>query len=141
MGAKIEKRATWTVGASRDLQVVDTTWDGAAAAARVFTYAGFDTDSPDFEKARSAFLVYDADAPELRGSYKLGFADVVDGELVAVRAGLRAAASRLPLTDISGDAADRARAVLDAYFGNSRSLHSSVAAAQLLIAKMKDEAI
>lgn len=141
LGAKIEQRATWTIGAARDLPVnEDRSWDGQGAADRVFAAAGFDTESPDFELARKAFLVYDADAPELRGSYKLGFADIVDGELVAIRDGLRAAASRLPLTDIPQDAAERARAVLDAYFG-SRAVHPSVAEAQVILAWMTNETI
>lgn len=107
----------WTVGASRDLEIVERdVWDGDAAAARVFAWAGFDGDNPDPARARRAFLVYDDEAPELRGSYKLGFADVIDGELYAVDAGLRAAASRLPQTDASPDALERARLVLDAYF-------------------------
>ena len=141
LGAKMEERATWTIGAARDLPVnEDRSWDGQGAADRVFAAAGFDSESPDYEMARKAFLVYDADAPELRGSYKLGFADIVDGELVAIRDGLRAAASRLPLTDIPQDAAERARAVLDSYFG-SRSVHPSVAEAQVILAWMTNETI
>ncbi len=140
LGAKLEQRETWTVSADRDLDIVERDWDGAAAAARVFEWAGFDGETPDFERARRAFLIHDADAPELRGSYKLGFADVVDGELVAIAEGLRAAASRLPLTDAPQDALDRARAVLDAYFGN-RSTHPTVAQAQLRLAMLRDETI
>ena len=141
LGAKMEERATWTTGAARDLSVnEDRSWDGQGAADRVFAAAGFDSESPDYEMARKAFLVYDADAPELRGSYKLGFVDIVDGELVAIRDGLRAAASRLPLTDIPQDAAERARAVLDSYFG-SRSVHPSVAEAQVILAWMTNETI
>ena len=116
--AGTESAATaWTVGAARDLEIVEAdTWDGDGAAARVFAWAGFDGDNPDPARARRAFLVYDDEAPELRGSYKLGFADVIDGELYAVDAGLRAAASRLPQTDASAEALNRARQVLDAYF-------------------------
>lgn len=107
----------WTVGAARDLAIVEReVWDGDAAAANVFAWAGFDGDNPDPARARRAFLVYDDEAPELRGSYKLGFADVIDGELYAIDAGLRAAASRLPQTDASAEALARARQVLDAYF-------------------------
>jgi hypothetical protein len=71
----------WKVGAARDLTILERgSWDGAAAGARIFSWAGWD-DNPDPAKARKGFLLYDADAPELKGSYKLPFADVVDGEL------------------------------------------------------------
>lgn len=111
-----EVRSPWVIGADRELEIDETRdWDGAAAAERVFALAGFDGENPDPSVARRAFLVYDAAAPELRGSYKLGFADVIGGELVAIRAGLNAAASRLPQTDIPQDVMDRARGILDYY--------------------------
>lgn len=111
-----EVRSPWVIGADRELEIDETRdWDGAAAAERVFALAGFDGENPDPSIARRAFLVYDAAAPELRGSYKLGFADVIGGELVAIRAGLNAAASRLPQTDIPQDVMDRARGILDYY--------------------------
>ena len=138
-----EIRSPFVVGAARDLTVNETReWDGAAAAARVFAFAGFDGEEPRPEVARRAFLVYDAAAPELRGSYKLGFADVIDGELVAIRAGLNAAASRLPQTDIPQEVIDRARAVLDAYRPEEedapeRAIPLSVRERQLALAKLE----
>jgi len=58
-------------------------WDSAAATARVFEWAG--GDDLDVNKYRRAFLYQDEDAnPKLKGSYKLPFADVIDGELKAV---------------------------------------------------------
>ncbi|MCI0726431.1 MAG: phage major capsid protein [Chloroflexi bacterium] len=109
--------ADWRVGADRELKLIHRdSWDGYAAKANVFRWAGFDGDEPDPARARRAFLIYDADEPELKGSYKLPFADVVNGELVAVDAALPAAASRLPQTDAPQDVLDRARAVLDHYF-------------------------
>lgn len=107
----------WTCAADPDLPIDDgAPWDGAAARARIFTWAGFDGDNPDPEMARRAFLVYDDAAPELRGSYKLAFADIVNGELTAIGQGLRTAASRLPQTDASAEALDAGRAILDRYF-------------------------
>lgn len=142
LGAKLEARATWTVGAERDLRIDDqASWDGAAAAARVFNWAGFDGENADPAMARKAFLIYDADAEDLRGSYKLGFADIVDGELVAIRAGLRAAASRLPLTDAPQEVLDRARAVLDSYLAENRGVHPTTAQAQVLIERLKAESL
>lgn len=102
--------ATFKAGAARNLPIADTgrAWDGPAAQQRIF-------DLPEAQWKR-AHLIYDADAPELRGSYKLPFADVLDGELTVIPAGLRAAASRLPQTDAPQAVLDAARAILDVYF-------------------------
>lgn len=108
--------ATWVSNTSRDLPIVEGDWDGDAAAASVFTWAGFDGDSPDPARARQAFLAYDSDAPELRGSYKLPIARYRDGRLEVVSGGLQAAASYLPQTDIPEDVRKRARDTLDFYF-------------------------
>jgi hypothetical protein len=106
----------WKVGAARSLPIDDSeAWDGPAAAARMFSAAGFDGDSPDVTKVRRGFLIYDASAPALKGSYKLPFADMVGGTLKAVRGGIRAAASRLPQTDAPSNVLDEARSVLDSY--------------------------
>lgn len=106
----------WKVGASRNLPIdADSAWDGEAAKASIFKQAGFDGDSPDTAYARKGFLVYDAAAPKLKGSYKLPFAQVKDGRLTALASGIRAAASRLPQTDIPDDAQTKARAVIDHY--------------------------
>lgn len=108
----------WTVGMSRDLDVVPGDWDGDKAAASVFQWAGFNEDEPqpDPAKARQAFLIYDADAPELKGSYKLPIAEYRDGGLVVVKGGMDAAASYLPQTNAPQEILDRARDVLDHYY-------------------------
>ena len=101
---------------SRSLPVsVSASWDGAAAARRMLDAAGIGGDDPDPAAARRGFLVVDAANPNLRGSYKLPFADIVDGELTVVAGGLRAAASRLPQTDAPQDVLDAARVVVEAY--------------------------
>lgn len=107
----------WVIGADTDLPLNETLrWDGPGAARRVFELSMFDSDEPDVELARRAFLVYDDERPELRGSYKLGIADVVDGELTVLSSGLRAAASRLPQTaDLDEDIVNEARAIIDYY--------------------------
>jgi len=106
----------WKCGAARDLPIEDDdSWDGPAAEKAIFSDCGFDGDSPDTAKARKAFLCYDASAPDQRGSYKLPFAKIVDGKLKASASGIRAAASRLPQTDIPDGVKDEARKVLDAY--------------------------
>lgn len=63
-------------------------WDEAAATTRVFEWA-----DGDVNKHRRAFFYQDEDSdPALRGSYKLPFADVIDGELQAVPRGVFAVA-------------------------------------------------
>lgn len=63
----------------------DPAWDGQAAADRVAAWAGVDAaDAGDaeWEKYARAFLWQDPDAdPHTKGAYKLGVADVIDGEL------------------------------------------------------------
>jgi hypothetical protein len=83
---------------------LDTEWDAAAAQKRVQEWAGGDDWAP--EEFRRAYTWYDSDEPGLLGSYKLGIADVVDGELTVVPRAVFAAAGRLDQTDISE--ADRA---------------------------------
>jgi len=108
------KAENWTCGAARDLPLDDEgTWNGSAAEAAIFAHAGGDGFDPDI--ARQGFLVYDSSLPKLRGSYKLPFADVIDGKLTARASGIRAAASRLPDTDIPDGVKTTARAVIDHY--------------------------
>lgn len=104
----------WKCGASRTLPIDDSDgWDGPAAQDSVFEWAG----GKDFDpaKARKAFLAYDAAKPKERGSYKLPIAHVVDGRLRVPKGAIRAAASRLPQTDIPDDTKTEARKVLDHY--------------------------
>lgn len=110
-------KADFRVGAARELPIVDRpSWDGTQAKRNIFSFADFDTDNPKPAKAKRAFLIFDSENPDLKGSYKLPFADVVDGKLVAIAPGLRAAASRLPQTDVPDAVKNRARRVLDSYF-------------------------
>ena len=82
-------------GAS-DLPIADREreWDAAAADKRVQEYAG-DKDSMDWAKYGKAFFYVDEADKELLGSYKLGFADVIDGELTAIPRGIFAVAAVL----------------------------------------------
>jgi uncharacterized protein len=63
------------------LAPVDLEWDAAAAADRVFKYAG-----GDWSKYAQAFFYVDPQKREQADGYKLGFADVIDGKLAAVPA-------------------------------------------------------
>jgi hypothetical protein len=60
----------------------DTAWDSAAADKRVQAWAG--GDSMDWAKYAKAFFYVDESNKELLGSYKLQFADIIDGDLKAV---------------------------------------------------------
>jgi HK97 family phage prohead protease len=104
----------WRVGAARDLPIEDSdSWDGPAAEVSIFEHAGGDDFDPD--KAKRGFLVYDAAKPRLKGSYKLPIAHAVGGQLKVPKGALRAAASRLPQTDIPSDVKDEAESVLAQY--------------------------
>jgi HK97 family phage prohead protease len=114
----LAKSATpdWKVGAARKLPIDDAdTWDGPAAAKRMLDDAGFDGTTPDAAKAARGFLIHDAANPDLRGSYKLPFADIVGGALKAIKGGISAAKGRLDQTDAPASVLDEAAAVIDDY--------------------------
>ncbi|MGC8518474.1 MAG: hypothetical protein ACP5P4_08080 [Steroidobacteraceae bacterium] len=114
MAQRSTDSADWKCGVSRTLPIDEADgWDGPAAEKSVFEWAG----GKDFDpaKARKAFLAYDASNPKERGSYKLPIAHVVGGRLRVPKGAIRAAASRLPDTQIPTDVKDEARKVLDHY--------------------------
>ena len=120
--ARADGGANWKCGASRNLPLSEEgAWDGPAAEKSVFEACRIGGDKPDLGKARKAFLAYDESNPKERGSYKLPFAKVVEGRLVAMASGIRAAASRLPQTDIPDNVKDSARAVIDHYEGKMKN--------------------
>lgn len=70
----------------------DRAWNASAARQRVAKWAGGpDKDNIDWGKYRKACFWYDESDSENFGSYKLFFADVVDGELMAIPRGIMAA--------------------------------------------------
>lgn len=103
----------------------DPAWDGAAAADRVATWAGIDeTDAPAsaWDKYARAFLWQDPAADAMtKGAYKLGVADVIDGELRIVPRGVYAVAGVLNGArggaDIPQDAQDRLKGVVTTLYG------------------------
>jgi hypothetical protein len=87
----------------------DTEWDGQAAQTRVFDLCT-DGDTVDAECVSRAFLWRDNDAdPTTREAYSLGFADVVEGRLQIVPAGVAATAGGrgVDATDIASEDKDR----------------------------------
>jgi hypothetical protein len=77
----------------------DRSWDGDGAAQRVAASCGVDTDDADdaaWNCYYRAFLYRDDDADaHTKGAYKLGFADIIDGELTIVPQGVIAVAGVL----------------------------------------------
>jgi len=69
----------------------DREWDSTMAERRVRAWAG--GENINWDKYRRAFFWYDEENPELFGSYKLGFADVINGRLTAIPRGIFAAAA------------------------------------------------
>src|SRR5919197_705649 len=87
---------TWKASGSTALPLGDREreWDQEAARDRIFRWAGWE-DNPQPAKARRAFFAYDDESPTNLTSYKLPFADVVNGELKAMPRGLFAVAQLL----------------------------------------------
>ena len=97
----------------------DTSWDAAAADKRVQEYAG-GADNMDWTKYGKAFFYCDESNKELLGSYKLQFADIVDGELKAIPKAIFAVAGVLNGArggvDIPADDASAIKGKVSAYY-------------------------
>lgn len=97
-------------------------WDSTAANARVRTWADA-TDAPN-AKYRDAFFWYDASAPDNFTSYKLQFADVIDGKLTAIPRGIFAVAAVLQGSrggvDIPAGDKDAIKSKVSAYYSRMR---------------------
>ncbi len=70
----------------------DREWDGTKAERRIRAWAGGEDDM-SWSKYRKAFFWYDEKSPELFGSYKLGFADIINNRLTALPRGIFAVAA------------------------------------------------
>lgn len=109
----------WRVSAGRGLAMADEAreWDADAARARVREWAG--GDKRDWTKYGRAFLLVEAPG-ETDAAYRLPFADVVGGELLAVPRGIVAASGALQGARGGVEAPeaiqDEAREVLGAYY-------------------------
>lgn len=118
------KQETKAVTEFQDLSFADrdTNWDGAEAEENVRVWAGGGEDlaETDWPEYRKAFFWYDADDPEKIESYKLGYADVVDGELIAIPRGIFAVAAALQGArggvDIPADDADEIKNQVSRYY-------------------------
>ncbi len=97
---------------STDLPVAgrDRSWDGDAAASRVFDLFTGDDGAVDVSGVARAFLWRDSEGdPQDRGSYKLPFADVLNGHLEIIPAGVMATAGGRGVSAASIPDTDRAK--------------------------------
>lgn len=95
----------------------DNQWDAPAADKRVRAF--FKCQDKPNAQYKKAFLWYDETKSDLFGSYKLPFADIVDGQLKAVYRGLSAAKGRLNQTDIPASDKAKVEAVLRKYYNKA----------------------
>lgn len=103
--------------------VADTgrTWDGGAAGGRVLDAATNSDGEINVAKAMRGFIAHVGDGSK-RGDYKLGFADVVNGEITIIPRGVSQAAARLNQTQgIDRSAAGRKICSL---YSQIRKVHS-----------------
>lgn len=114
--------ATMTVGVKAvasfqnlPLAARDAEWDAAAAAARVREWAG-GADNTDWSQYAKAFLWHDAGNPDQPDSYKLGYADIVDGELAAIPAAVFAVAGDADAAGIPETDKERVKAQVTRYY-------------------------
>lgn len=93
------EEVTAAMSGDTDLPILadrDHEWDGPGAASRVLDWATDDDDQVDPDMLGRAFLYRDPDAdPATLAAYKLGHADVIDGELRIVPRGVFAVAGVL----------------------------------------------
>lgn len=121
LAVSLERRAAVSFG---DLPLADRdrAWDKGPATGRVAKWASSDgsgdKEKVSWSKYRRAFFWYDSSAPEAFGSYKLPFADVVDGTLTAIPRAIFSAAAvmqgsmggaNIPSGDVAGVKAAIAR--------------------------------
>lgn len=113
----------WMVAKSSDVEKAfrmgrpmgpDQTWDAAAADRRVREATGA-TEAPNRDYG-SCFLYVGGDGEQF-GDYKLLVCDVVDGDIKIMPRAVRAAASRLPQTDLPEADRGRIRRQLDELVG------------------------
>jgi hypothetical protein len=112
---------------STDLPVAgtDVEWDGSAATDRVFDHYT-DGDTVDTEGISRAFLYRDPGADlETQAAYKLGFADIVGGELTIVPRGVAACAGGrgVDATDIPDDERGEIKNKICSLYSTVRNTH------------------
>lgn len=118
-GVQDMETVTATVVGETDLPVSGRyrDWDGAKAGSRVLAWATNSNGDVDPKKLSRAFLYRDPDAdPATLSAYKMGFADIVSGELRIVPKGVFAAAARIDQVKVPEKDRKRMRSKLDTLY-------------------------
>lgn len=127
-GVQIERGVRATSASLPLLNDRNHAWEAAAAEGRVRSWAGGSSDlaNMDWAKYGRAFFWHDRSAPEQVGSYKLPFADVVDGSLTAVWRGITGDAAVLQGgrggVDIPDSDREAVKAAVAAYYAKAATL-------------------
>lgn len=92
----------WKISGTRTAPVADrdVAWSGKAARDALQEWAGGDEFDP--VKMRKGFLLYDADADDGIGSYKLPYCNVLDGKLTIIPRGVFALAGSRGVEAVTG---------------------------------------
>lgn len=101
--------AAFTVTGSTDMPVADRDhdWDGLAAKDRIFDAYTNEDGKVDVDKVSKAFLRKEPDGdPNLKGTWALGYADLVGGELSIIPAGVAAVAGGHGIGKLKGLSTD-----------------------------------
>jgi hypothetical protein len=119
------------VTGSTDLPVAPytTEWDQQAATTRIFDAATNADGEVDTALLGKAFLYRDAEAdPTTKGAYRLGFADMVDGELMMVPAGVQACAGGhgVDAADIPDSDKTAIRTKICTLYGKCQDVHDQM---------------
>jgi hypothetical protein len=94
-------------------------WDATGARRRVKAWSG-SKETPN-SKYKSAFFWYNSAEGDNYGSYKLPYADIIDGKLTAIPRGIFAVAQRLESTDIPASDKASIRRTLTKWYSRMRS--------------------
>lgn len=110
-----------SVSGDTDLPILDEReheWDGPGAASAIFDAYSDEDGNIDKAKAGKAFLWVDGEGKN-RGDYKLGFADLVDGELKIIPRGVAATAGGrgVDATDLSDSEKDSIKSKICTLYG------------------------
>jgi HK97 family phage prohead protease len=97
----------------------EVAWDGSAADKRVQNWVSSD-ENVDWTRYRKAFMWYDADNRDQFDSYRLPYADIVDGELRAVPRGIFAVAGRLNQANIPEEDKTRIKGIVTRWYAQMR---------------------
>lgn len=110
----------WMCNASTALPLHDNPndpYDTLAAKARMLANAGVGGDAPNHMQAARGFLFTDVANSGTPSAYKLGFGDIVNGQLVAHQKGLQTCAASLSRANVTPDLMTQGKAILAHYAG------------------------